>query len=238
MLICNILKKLISALIIQLVWFLSSLPSEVFGTSSLNPTEILQGLCLDARKMYFLTSINSLTNATTLSDKMEEISAADMLLGFTNLLISLLFELQFEFMVAIFAISALTIWTATNNFMRIIVSKFIKELGQNDSPKFASIKKEIHSADLFNNLNELITLGNAVNSAWKQVTFWIILVNAVWLAKDLDAVIKTDNYCMKVYVVIVIGYFSFGLILSAECGRKARKQVLQPKLFICGKYRK
>lgn len=183
--------------------------------------EILKSLVLDAKELFF---INNVASRELVSNKIEQITTGDIFLGIMDFLVRLIFELQYQFTVAAFAVSSLTIWIATNNFKGMVKPKMTIVVSQEeDKHQYLKITREKVSADkIQEGLNELIVLANAVNSAWKQVSFWVILEIAIWFSKDLDVVMKTSDYFWKAYLVILIGYLSAGLFLSAECARKVR----------------
>lgn len=196
-------------------------------TETWNPAQILKALAFDAKDLFFPNLKSTRNNLTVLatSPEEEQITVSDVFLGLTNFFVQLIFEIQCQFTVVAFTISSLTIWIAMHNFMRLGNPKvdIILTNGDGGNQVFNSNKDKIIADTFHDVLNELIKVVNAVNSAWRQASVFVVLQTATWLSSDLDVIIKTKDIFSKMYIIILFGFLSVGLVLSAECSRRVRK---------------
>lgn len=108
-------------------------------------------------------------------------------------------------------ICTVTLWTATNNFMKRLNNT-------------TSLKQEFVHSKAFEELREkfyeLLKLSKAINNVWNMVYFWLLFDTGMSLSTKLDGIRNHKDYVEKAFIIYSVGYTAAILIMSAECKRK------------------
>lgn len=217
---------------VHVLWILTGLVYQFLGSSEKTVKHYFEYLI--NRAQYTFSSVHN--NAHKNEILSEDITVVNVLLATFTQLVNVTFQLQLSFTVSIFVISSLTIWVAVNKLIKGVEDEW--QGGDSTIPADGKgdIFKKLNLEEIHERLLDLITLADAVNAAWKQLSFYLILEVAIWFSKDLGAVVKAHNYVLALYLAFYILYLSAGVVLSAECSRKVALQnilfFMKPKSYL------
>lgn len=189
---------------LQVGWALLSIVFTIFKSKRWTPLRLYEYYVGKGRFLLFLSESYRYSHTEN-----DTISATNAIMGLTTFASTLSMNLHFAAIASMFGVSALTIWEMTANFVRTV------EKGK------LSRRLPIHQ--LCEDYRELVDTIQAINSTWSGLFLWLILETAAWMTTDLDGILKTSSHIKIIYQVFAVTTFMIGMVLSAECQRKVRK---------------